>query len=208
MKRVIDVVAATIALVVLAPVMGITALVVKLTLGGPVLFRQVRAGRGGMPFTLYKFRTMRPAHPGEQGPEHDAVRLTRVGRLLRSASLDELPSLLNIVRGELSLVGPRPLPLEYVTRYTPEQARRLDVTPGLTGWAVIHGRNRLTWDERFALDCWYVDHRSLRLDLVVLLRTLSLVVRRTGVNHAENVTMTEFRGARADEHRVGDEASP
>ena len=208
MKRVIDVVAATIALVVLAPVIGITALVVKLTLGGPVLFRQVRAGRGGMPFTLYKFRTMRPAHSGEQGPEHDAVRLTRVGRLLRSASLDELPSLLNIVRGELSLVGPRPLPLEYVTRYTPEQARRLDVTPGLTGWAVIHGRNRLTWDERFALDCWYVDHRSLRLDLVVLLRTLSLVVRRTGVNHAENVTMTEFRGARADEHRVGDEASP
>jgi len=195
MKRAIDVAGAAIGLVLLSPVIALTAIVVRLSVGSPVMFLQTRAGYRGRPFTLYKFRTMRPPSPGEDGPAHDDVRLTRVGRILRATSLDELPSLLNVLKGEMSLVGPRPLPLDYLHRYTPEQARRLEVPPGLTGWAVVHGRNLLTWDERFALDCWYVDHRSLRLDLRILVRTVVMVFRRTGVNHADGVTMTEFRGS-------------
>jgi lipopolysaccharide/colanic/teichoic acid biosynthesis glycosyltransferase len=194
-KRVIDLAVGLAALVVLAPVIAVVAVVVRLRLGLPVLFCQTRAGRDGRPFTLYKFRTMRPAGDGEDGPQHDAARLTRLGRVLRATSLDELPSLVNVVRGDMSLVGPRPLPMHYLPRYTPRQALRLQVRPGITGWAVIHGRNLLSWEERLELDCWYVEHRSLRLDLQVLWRTLGMVLRRTGVNHAEGVTMTEFEGS-------------
>lgn len=198
MKRFIDVVVASVALVLLSPLMFAAALAVKLTLGSPVLFRHQRAGRRGQAFELLKFRTMREAHPGEQGSTHDLQRVSRLGRLLRRTSVDELPSLLNVLRGELTLVGPRPLPMSYVERYTPEQARRLQVRPGLTGWAVVHGRNRVSWEQRFELDCWYVDHQSLLLDLRILLRSVGLVLRGTGVNHGSAITMSEFRGAAPD----------
>ena len=195
MKRGIDVALAGVAIAVLAPVMAIVALLVRVRLGAPVIFRQTRAGHHGAPFTLYKFRTMRPPRPGEDGPAYDGARLTGLGRVLRATSLDELPSLLNVLRGEMSLVGPRPLPLSYLERYTPEQARRLTVVPGLTGWAVVHGRNLLTWDERLALDCWYVDHHGVALDLKIIGKTVAMVFRRTGINHADGVTMTELPSA-------------
>jgi sugar transferase EpsL len=192
MKRVFDAVVAGAALVLLAPVLAVVAVAVRVSMGTPVLFRQTRAGRNAEPFALYKFRTMREAQPGEEGPEFDSQRLGRLGRALRSTSIDELPSLWNVVRGDLSLVGPRPLPASYVERYTDEQRRRLEVRPGLTGWAVVHGRNLLSWDERLALDVWYVDHRSWRVDLAVLWRSVGLVTRRVGVDHADGVTMTEL----------------
>lgn len=192
MKRALDVIVAAAVLLVLAPVLVVAAAAVGLTTGRPVFFRQARAGRGGVPFELLKFRTMRDAAPGMVGPEHDLQRVTPIGQLLRRTSIDELPSLLNVLRGDMSLVGPRPLPLAYVERYTSEQARRLDVLPGLTGWAVVHGRNELGWDDRFLLDVWYVDHQSTLLDLRILLRTVALVVRGSGVNHSETITMTEF----------------
>jgi lipopolysaccharide/colanic/teichoic acid biosynthesis glycosyltransferase len=137
---------------------------------------------------------MRAATSGERSPEHDAARLTRLGRLLRTTSLDELPTLLNVVRGEMSLVGPRPLPVAYLDRYDDVQARRLEVRPGITGLAQVRGRNALPWDERLACDVWYVDHRSMRLDLQILARTAALVVRGVGIDHGTGVTMTEFRG--------------
>ena len=159
-----------------------------------MLYRQARSGRGGRPFTLVKFRTMRAADHEQQGPEHDAARLTRVGRLLRATSLDELPTLVNVLRGEMSLVGPRPLPVTYLHRYDDVQARRLEAVPGITGWAQVNGRNTLRWDDKLALDVWYVDHASLGLDLRILARTVMMVLRREGIDHADGVTMTEFRG--------------
>ena len=194
MKRAIDVVVATVALVVTAPLGLAVALAIRVVDGAPVLFRHRRCGRGGRPFTMVKFRTMRAPTDRQSGPQHDAVRLTRLGRFLRSASLDELPTLINVVRGDMSLVGPRPLPVEYLGRYDDRQARRLEVRPGITGWAVVGGRNRLTWDDRLDLDVWYVDHRSLRLDLRILARTVALVARRTDVDHTADLTMTEFHG--------------
>jgi len=195
MKRTIDIFVSCAVLVVAAPLLLGVAIVVRCTMGSPVLFRQVRAGRNGRPFTLLKFRTMRPPRAGEIGPDHDAARVTRLGRFLRSTSLDELPELVNVLLGRMSIVGPRPLPTAYVPRYSTEQARRLEVRPGLTGWAVVHGRNRLTWDERFELDRWYVDHQSLRLDLEVIWLTIGTVLKREGVNHDGEVTMTEFMGS-------------
>lgn len=194
MKRVLDVLIAVTALVLLSPLMLVAAVAVFATSGTPVLFRQQRAGRGGRPFELLKFRTMRAALPGEDGPVHDVDRTTRVGSILRRTSIDELPSLLNVLRGEMSIVGPRPLPVAYVERYSPQQAKRLEVLPGLTGWAVVHGRNHLDWDERFELDCWYVDHRSLALDFRIIGRTVALVLRGSAVNHAPGITMREFTG--------------
>lgn len=194
MKRVIDIVLAAMALVVTAPLGLAVAGAVRVVDGPPVLFRHRRGGLGGRPFTMLKFRTMREATEAELGPEHDAIRLTRLGRILRSTSLDELPTLLNVVRGDMSLVGPRPLPVSYLERYDDTQARRLEVRPGITGWAVVSGRNRVAWDDRLALDVWYVDNRSLRLDLRIMIRTLALVARRTGIDHRVGVTMTEFRG--------------
>jgi lipopolysaccharide/colanic/teichoic acid biosynthesis glycosyltransferase len=193
-KRLVDVVVSAVLLALLSPLLVAVVIVVRVTMGTPVFFRQTRAGQRGEPFELLKFRTMRHAAPGEAGPEHDMERITTVGRFLRRTSLDELPSLVNVVRGEMSLVGPRPLPMHYNERYTDEQRRRLEVLPGLTGWAVVHGRNQLGWDERFALDCWYVDHRSFGLDLRILWRTVAVVVSGRDVNHNKQVTMTEFRG--------------
>jgi lipopolysaccharide/colanic/teichoic acid biosynthesis glycosyltransferase len=194
-KRVVDVMFGAAGLIVLAPVLAAVAAVIRVVDGPPILFRQRRSGRGGRPFELMKFRTMRDAAPGATwDPSTDSHRLTRVGRLLRTTSLDELPTLINVVRGDMSLVGPRPLPVAYLPRYSDTQARRLEVRPGITGWAQVQGRNTLTWDDRFALDVWYVDHRSLRLDFRILARTIGYVLRREGIDHGAGVTMTEFRG--------------
>ena len=170
------------------PMVALVAGVVRIGMGRPVFFRQTRPGWRGRPFMLIKFRTMR------DGPGTDAERLTRVGRWLRRTSLDELPELLNVLRGDLSLVGPRPLLMEYLPRYTPEQARRHEVRPGITGWAQVRGRNALTWEEKFRLDVWYVDHRSLWLDLRILAVTGWQVVRGRGVCAEGHATMPAFEG--------------
>lgn len=175
--------------VVLLPVAVAVAALVWLEMGSPVLFRQRRPGLGGRPFDIIKFRTMR------DGPEPDAERLTALGRWLRRLSLDEIPQLLNILRGEMSLVGPRPLLEEYLPLYTPEQARRHDVLPGATGWAQVNGRNALTWEDTFALDVWYVDHRSLALDLRILLLTAFRVVTGSGVSQPGQATRQKFTGS-------------
>ena len=195
LKRVFDVVVSATALVVLAPVMGLIALAVWRTMGRPVLFRHVRPGLHGKPFVMYKFRTMRDLRDAEGKLLPDEARLTPFGRWLRTTSLDELPELVNVLRGEMSLVGPRPLLMEYLDRYTPEQARRHEVKPGITGWAQIHGRNNLSWDERFKLDVWYVDNWSLWLDVKILWRTLWVVLRREGISAQGHATMPEFRGS-------------
>lgn len=165
-------------------------------LGKPVLFRQTRAGLHGDPFRMFKFRTMTNACDADGALLPDALRLTRFGRWLRATSLDELPELWNVLRGEMSLVGPRPLLMQYLPRYSAEQARRHEVLPGLTGWAQIRGRNRIDWDEKLALDVWYVEHRSLKLDLRILAETLFRVVRREGINEPGQETVTEFIGSR------------
>jgi lipopolysaccharide/colanic/teichoic acid biosynthesis glycosyltransferase len=190
-----DVAASAAALVVLSPLLAAIALVVRATLGTPILFRDERAGRGGAPFTLVKFRTMRALAPHECSPDHDDSRVTRLGRALRSTSLDELPTLWNVLRGDMAIVGPRPLPLRYVSRYSAHQRHRLDVRPGITGWSQVNGRNSLPWDERFDLDVWYVEHRSVRLDASILVRTVSTVIGRDGISHAGHPTMPEFRGS-------------
>jgi lipopolysaccharide/colanic/teichoic acid biosynthesis glycosyltransferase len=187
-KRGLDLVVAAAGLVLLAPVIAAVAAVVAATLGRPVLFRQLRPGRDGVPFEIVKFRTMRMVGAT------DSDRLTRTGRWLRSASLDELPTLVNVVRGEMSLVGPRPLLMAYLDRYTPEQARRHEVRPGVTGLAQVRGRNRLDWPERFAYDVWYVDHRGLALDLRILAQTAVAVLRRDGVSVDGDATAREFVG--------------
>jgi sugar transferase EpsL len=192
LKRVFDVVVSATALVVLAPVMGLIALLVWRTMGRPVLFRHVRPGLHGKPFVMYKFRTMRDLRDAAGELLPDETRLTPFGRWLRATSLDELPELLNVLRGEMSLVGPRPLLMEYLERYTPEQARRHEVKPGITGWAQIHGRNNLSWDERFKLDVWYVDNWSLWLDVKILWRTLWMVLRREGISAQGHATMPRF----------------
>ncbi|WP_027176283.1 sugar transferase [Desulfovibrio aminophilus] len=195
MKRLLDVILSALLLAILSPFLAATALAVRLNLGPGVLFRQKRPGLGGRPFTLLKFRTMRPGH----GP--DAERLTRLGRFLRRASLDELPELWNVLRGDMSMVGPRPLLMRYLPLYTPRQARRMEVPPGITGWAQINGRNAQTWEERFELDLWYVEHRSTALDLRILARTVWTVLSGRGVSAPGEATMPEFRGsARHDEN--------
>lgn len=193
-KRLLDLVLTVPALVLAAPLMGGLAALVRLRLGTPVLFRQQRPGRGGAPFTILKFRTMTDRRDAEGRLLPDAERLTRLGRFLRSTSLDELPELWNVVRGEMSLVGPRPLLMEYLDRYSPEQARRHEVRPGITGWAQVNGRNATSWAERLAMDVWYVDHVSLALDLKILLRTLRSVLRREGISAEGHATMPVFRG--------------
>jgi lipopolysaccharide/colanic/teichoic acid biosynthesis glycosyltransferase len=194
LKRPLDAVLAGAALVALAPLLALVALAVRATLGAPVLFRQTRPGRLGVPFTLYKFRTMRDAAGLEGGPLPDRERLTRFGRWLRSTSLDELPELYNVLRGDMSLVGPRPLLMEYLPLYSADQARRHEVRPGITGWAQVNGRNALTWEQRFALDVWYVEHQSFVLDVRILLTTLSKAMAREGIAHAGEATMTRFTG--------------
>lgn len=194
LKRLIDVVASALGLIVLAPLLAVIALAVRCSLGSPVLFRQIRPGLGGRPFTLYKFRTMRDATDPAGNPLPDAERLTRFGRFLRSTSLDELPELWNVLKGDMSLVGPRPLLMEYLPLYTPEQARRHEVKPGITGWAQVNGRNALSWDAKFALDVWYVDNWSLALDLKILALTVKKVLLREGITQAGHATMERFRG--------------
>lgn len=176
------------------PVLCVLGLLVMLTNGRPLFFRQVRPGRNAAPFQLIKFRTMRDARGSDGQLLSDAERMTRAGRLLRSTSLDELPELLNVLRGEMSLVGPRPLLTQYLPLYSPRHRRRHDVRPGLTGWAQVHGRNAVRWAERFDLDVWYVEHRSLMLDLRILARTLRIVVRRDGINAPGEATMAAFDG--------------
>jgi lipopolysaccharide/colanic/teichoic acid biosynthesis glycosyltransferase len=190
--RALDVVGSALLLLVLAPLIAVTTVVILARMGSPVLFRHERAGRRGRPFVLLKFRTMRPPGSPDTGPDGDHRRLTRLGRLLRATSIDELPSLVNVLRGEMSLVGPRPLPVRYLERYTAREARRHEVRPGLTGWAQVNGRNALAWDDRLDLDVWYVDHRSVGLDLRILARTVGTVLRHNGVNHANHATMPEF----------------
>jgi len=194
LKRGVDLTLAGLGLAVLSPVMLGVAAVVRVSLGTPVLFRQERPGLRGEPFEMLKFRTMRDAHDADGRPLPDAERLTAVGRFLRASSLDELPGLLNVVRGEMSLVGPRPLLMEYLPLYTPEQARRHEVRPGITGWAQVNGRNALSWDEKFRLDVWYVDNRSFWLDLGILLRTVKKVFVREGISQEGHATMEKFRG--------------
>ena len=187
-KVVVERAAAAIGLVVCLPVFIVVAVSIACDLGWPVLFRQRRPGWHGTPFDIVKFRTMR------EGDGGDGDRLTALGRFLRSTSLDELPELWNVVRGEMSLVGPRPLMMRYLERYTPEQARRHDVRPGITGWAQVHGRNALGWSGRLALDVWYVDNWSLALDLRILLRTVGTVLKRRGISAPGSATMPEFQG--------------
>jgi sugar transferase EpsL len=194
-KRTLDVIGAAAGLVLLSPVLLATALAVRLRLGSPVLFRQVRPGLHGRPFTMVKFRTMTSAVDERGNLLPDDRRLTAFGRTLRSTSLDELPALWNVLRGDMSLVGPRPLLVEYLPLYTPEQARRHEIRPGITGWAQINGRNTVGWDQRLAMDVWYVDHRCLSLDLRILLLTLGKVSGRGGVSQEGHATMPRFRGA-------------
>ncbi|MCD6555198.1 MAG: sugar transferase [Anaerolineae bacterium] len=195
-KRFFDVIISAIALTAISPLMALIALLVRLTLGAPVLFRQQRPGLHGKPFTIYKFRTMTNARDEHDHLLPDEQRLTRFGHFLRSTSLDELPELWNVLKGDMSLVGPRPLLMEYLERYTPEQARRHEVKPGITGWAQVNGRNALTWEEKFKLDVWYVDHCNLWLDLKILTLTLWKVLRREGITSEGHVTMPEFEGSR------------
>jgi lipopolysaccharide/colanic/teichoic acid biosynthesis glycosyltransferase len=198
MKRLIDL-ALTLPLALLAlPVLAVVAVLIRLRLGAPVLFRQVRPGRGGVPFTLYKFRTMRECSDSDGRPLPDANRLTPLGRFLRSTSLDELPELWNVIRGDMSLVGPRPLLMEYLPLYSARQRRRHEVRPGLTGWAQVNGRNAISWEERFELDLWYVEHRSLLLDLRILLRTVGVALSGQGVAAPGEATMPPFRGSGAE----------
>jgi lipopolysaccharide/colanic/teichoic acid biosynthesis glycosyltransferase len=193
-KRIFDLALAVPGLVLISPVLAILALLVRITHGPPVLFRQKRPGYLGRPFDLYKFRTMSDARDGQGNLLPDPERITSLGRFLRSTSLDELPELFNVLRGEMSLVGPRPLLMRYLERYSPEQARRHHVLPGITGWAQVNGRNALTWEEKFRLDLWYVDHRSIGLDLKILLLTLWKAVKREGISQPGYVSAEEFMG--------------
>jgi lipopolysaccharide/colanic/teichoic acid biosynthesis glycosyltransferase len=192
-KRLLDITLASLGLVVLSPVLAALAGAILATMGRPVIFRQTRAGYQGRPFTLYKFRTMRQPVPGEPDVA-DERRLTRLGRYLRSTSLDELPELINVLRGDMSLVGPRPLLMRYLERYTPEQARRHAVRPGITGWAQVHGRNALTWEEKFEYDVWYVERRSFWLDVRILALTVWTVLKREGISQPGHATAQEFMG--------------
>lgn len=208
-KRLLDIAIAASALVMFGPILAFLTAIIRIHLGHPVFFRQVRPGLCGVPFTLLKFRTMSELRTSDGVFLPDGERMTRLGRLLRSTSLDELPELWNVLRGEMSLVGPRPLLTQYLDRYTPEQARRHAVRPGLTGWAQVNGRNAIAWEDRLALDVWYVDHVSFRLDLQILIQTVWIVLRRTGITADGEATMTEFQGMLrlppADPDHIGNE---
>ncbi|AGS35330.1 glycosyl transferase possibly involved in lipopolysaccharide synthesis [Corynebacterium maris DSM 45190] len=199
LKRALDVAVAVPALIVASPVMAATAVAVRLSLGGPVLFRQERPGLGGTPFTMLKFRSMLPEDPALADSDDETYRLTRVGKFIRATSIDELPTLWNVLRGDMSLVGPRPLLMQYLDRYTPQQARRHDARPGLTGLSQVSGRNALSWEERIDLDVEYVDNQSLALDLRILLRTVGVVLKREGVAEEGLGTMSEFWGTLAEQ---------
>jgi len=198
-KRIFDLIATSLGLVLLSPFMLLTALFVRIFLGTPVIFRQQRPGYKGKPFFIYKFRTMTDDSDKAGNLLPDSRRLTSLGSFLRAFSLDELPELFNILRGEMSLVGPRPLLMEYLERYSPEQMDRHDVYPGLTGWAQINGRNAITWEDKFALDTWYVDHWSFWLDIKIIAITIWKVLKREGINQPGQATMEYFEGNPDDE---------
>lgn len=194
LKRGFDVVIGFFILLLVSPALFTFWVLIRWNMGGPVLFRQVRPGLQGRSFSVYKFRTMNN-HFGADGQLlPDAERLTKLGRWMRRLSIDELPQLLNVIKGEMSLVGPRPLLVQYLDRYSPEQSRRHEVKPGMTGWAQVKGRNALSWEAKFALDVWYVDHQSLWLDLKILIITLIKVIKRDGISAAGEATMSEFKG--------------
>lgn len=196
-KRLFDISVAVVALVLLSPVLIVTTILVRVFLGSPVLFRQDRPGRGGRIFHICKFRTMTDAKDADGKLLEDHLRMPALGRFLRSSSIDELPELWNVIIGQMSLVGPRPLRSYYLSRYSPEQARRHDVTPGITGWAQVSGRNSLSWEERFKLDVWYVDNVSFALDLYILWKTVAAVFGREGINSNEGYRMPDFEGTPA-----------
>jgi lipopolysaccharide/colanic/teichoic acid biosynthesis glycosyltransferase len=186
-------------LLVLSPLLIVIGVLVRFKLGSPVLFRQQRPGLHGKPFNIYKFRTMAETQDGQGNPLPDAERLTSLGCLLRNTSMDELPEFFNVLKGDMTLVGPRPLRMRYLDRYAPEQARRHEVRPGITGWAQVNGRNAISWEEKFKLDVWYVDHQNLWLDLRILALTLVRVLRRQGISADGWVTMPEFKGYQQEE---------
>ena len=195
MKRFIDIIVSTSLIILLTPVIiGLCALQL-ITFGRPVFFSQKRGGYHGRPFRIFKFRTMHLGH------EADAERITRWGHFLRSSSLDEIPELWNVLKGDMSLVGPRPLPIQYLERYSPEQKRRHDVVPGLTGWAQINGRNGLTWEKQFELDCWYIDHHSCLLDLKIMAITVYIVIGRKNISAPGSATRSEFFGTKSPRNK-------
>jgi lipopolysaccharide/colanic/teichoic acid biosynthesis glycosyltransferase len=203
-RRAIDVAAAGLVLLVASPILCATAVAVRLRLGAPVLFRQQRAGRDGRPIEIVKFRSMTDARGSDGELLDDEERLPAFGRSLRASSLDELPQLFTVLRGDMSLIGPRPLPVAYVDRYDDHQRRRLDATPGITGWAQVHGRNALDWPAKLELDVWYVEHASPRVDLTIIGRTVRSVFSRSGVAAADHATMPEFLGTPELDPNVGD----
>lgn len=183
------------ALILFFPVVVFVAILVRINLGSPIFFKQRRPGLKGEPFMLFKFRTMNDARDASGDLLPDGERLTRFGRFLRASSLDELPGLINVLKRDMSLVGPRPLLMEYLELYTPEQARRHETLPGITGWAQVNGRNALSWEQKFALDVWYIDNQSLRLDLKIIALTLLKIVKREGISQPGEATMEEFKGS-------------
>lgn len=193
-KRLIDITLSLLALIVFSPILILLCITILFIEGKPVFFKQLRPGFMGKPFYIYKFRTMRQAKSGEDSIEKDAHRLTGLGKFLRSTSLDELPELWNILRGDMSIVGPRPLLMQYLPLYSAEQMRRHDVLPGLTGWAQVNGRNALSWEEKFTLDVWYVDHWSLWLDIRIIWMTFWKTIRREGISQEGEVTAQEWKG--------------
>lgn len=197
-KRLLDIAISVAALIILSPLIAVIGILVRLKLGSPVLFRQKRPGLKGRAFTLIKFRTMLDARNADGSLRPDSERLTAFGRWLRASSLDELPELWNVLKGQMSLIGPRPLLMHYLPLYSPEQARRHDVRPGITGWAQINGRNAISWDEKFALDVWYVHHWSLWLDAKILVASLGSIFSRQGISAEGDATMPEFKGSNAE----------
>ena len=199
LKRTVDLILGITAAILLSPILLITAILVSRKLGSPIFFTQVRPGKDGKPFKMVKFRTMRDAIDAQGNPLPDAERLTPFGRRLRSTSIDELPELWNVIKGEMSLVGPRPLLMEYLPLYSPEQATRHDLKPGMTGWAQINGRNAISWEDKFKLDTWYVQHQSLWLDIKIMALTVKKVLVRDGISAEGEATMTKFMGQQNEE---------
>ena len=199
MKRLLDIIIASIALVLLSPLYAYVAYKVKKNLGSPVLFRQVRPGLHGKPFEMIKFRTMKDAIDERGNPLPDSERLTPFGKMLRSSSLDEMPELWNVIKGDMSIVGPRPLLMEYLPLYNKEQAKRHEVRPGMTGHAQVNGRNAISWEQKFKLDTWYVENRSLWLDFKIMLQTVKKVIAKDDINEAGEATMTKFTGTSSEE---------
>ena len=198
-KRAFDLFLSLMLIVVLAPLMALVAFLIMVKMGFPVIFKQTRPGFKGEPFTVYKFRTMKNDFAGESGSLTDAERLTSLGQFLRRSSLDELPQLFNVLKGDLSFVGPRPLLMQYLNRYTPEQARRLEVKPGLTGWAQVNGRNAISWEDKFKYDVWYVDNANFWLDLKIMALTFMKVFKAEGISSEGAATMPEFMGSRGED---------